>query len=42
MWNLRNKTKKKEMSKKTLEYREQIGGYQKEGEWEMIELGKGN
>ena len=33
IWNLRNKTKKKETSKQTLNCREQTDGYQRGGGW---------
>ena len=43
MWNFGNKTKKKKRKteKQTLHYREQIGGCQRGGTWEMDEIGEG-
>jgi len=44
-WNLKNKTNEQKMGqtrKQTLNYREQIDGYQSGGGWGMGEISRGN
>ena len=47
MWNLRNKTskqrgRKRQIKKQTLNYGEQTDGYQRGGRWGMGEIGDGD